>query len=71
MMCDLACDEIAERIRAASGAPERADLSSRGKGEGGKKSQDGSKRCQDGEAEGMLLLCDVIARVNTRTSRLQ
>ena len=37
MTCDLACDEIAE------GAADRADLSPRGNGEGGKKSQDGSK----------------------------
>ena len=43
MTCDLACDEIAEHIRAASGAAERADLSPRGNGESGKKSQDGSK----------------------------
>ena len=41
--CDLACDEMAEHIRAASGAAERADLSPRDNGEGGEKSQDGSK----------------------------
>ena len=43
MMCDLACDEIAEHIRAAPGVVERTDLSPRDKGEGGKKSQDGGK----------------------------
>ena len=43
MTCDLACDEIAEHIRAASGPAERADLSPPDNGEGGKKSQDGSK----------------------------
>ena len=36
-------DETAEHIRAASGVAERADLSLRGKGEGGKMSQDGGK----------------------------
>ena len=39
MMCDLACDETAEHIRAA----ERADLSPRGKGEESGRRQ----RCQD------------------------
>ena len=64
MMCNLVCDETIELIkagqtRAVSGVVERTDLSPRGKGEGGKKSQDGVQRCQDGEAEEMLLLCDV------------
>ena len=36
MMCDLACSEIAEHIRAASGVVERTDLSPRGRSEGGK-----------------------------------
>ena len=44
-MCNLACDETTEltkagQTRAVSGVVERADLSPRGKGEGGKKSQD-------------------------------
>ena len=39
MMCDLACDEIAEHTRAAS----EVVWSVRGNGEGGKKSQDGTK----------------------------
>ena len=43
MMCDLACDETAEHIRAASGGAEHADLSPRGNGEGGKTSQDRGK----------------------------
>ena len=48
MMCDLARDEITELIKAGqtsavSGVAERADLSPRGKGGGGKKSQDKSK----------------------------
>ena len=47
-MCNLACDETAELVkagqtRAVSGVVERADLSPRGKGGGGKKSQDKSK----------------------------
>ena len=47
-MCNLACDETTELIkagqtRAVSGVVERADLSPRGKGEGGKKSQDEGK----------------------------
>ena len=50
MMCDLACDEIAEQIRAASGVVERTDLSPRGRGEGGKMSQDRGKG---------VMLCDV------------
>ena len=43
MMCDLACDEIAEHFRAVSEVVECTDLSPRGNAEGGKKSQDGSK----------------------------
>ena len=43
MMCDLACDETSQHIRAVSGVAERADLSTRGKGGGGNKSQDRSK----------------------------
>ena len=44
----LACDETTEltkagQTRAVSGVVERADLSPRGKGEGGKKSQDGGE----------------------------
>ena len=51
MMCDLACDKITEHIRAGptravSGVAERADLSPRGKGGGGKKSQDKGKGVQ-------------------------
>ena len=47
-MRNLACDETTEltkagRTRAVSGVVERTDLSPRGKGEGGKKSQDGGK----------------------------
>ena len=45
---NLACDETTELIkagqtRAVSGVVERVDLSPRGKGEGGEKSQDGGK----------------------------
>ena len=58
MMCDLACDEITEHIRGVSGVVERADLPPRGKGEGGKKSQDKSKGVKT-ETAGKLLLCDV------------
>ena len=47
-MCNLACDETTEhtkagQTRAVFGVVERADLSPRGKGEGGKRSQDGGK----------------------------
>ena len=47
-MCNLACDETTELIkagqtRAVSVVVERADLSPRGKGEGGKRSQGGGK----------------------------
>ena len=47
-VCNLACDETTEltkagQTRAVSGVVERTDLSPRGKGEGGKKSQDGCK----------------------------
>ena len=58
MMCDLARDEITEHVRAVPGVAERADLSPRGKGGGGKKSQDESKGVKT-ETEGMLLLRDV------------
>ena len=43
MMCDLACDEMAKHGRAASDVVERTDLSPRGRGEGGKMSQDRGK----------------------------
>ena len=48
MMCDLACEKITKHIRAGQtravpGAAERADLSPRGKGGDGKKSQDKGK----------------------------
>ena len=42
-MCDLACDEIAKHIRAASEVVECTDLSPRGRSEGGKMSQDRGK----------------------------
>ena len=47
-MCNLARDETTKLIkagqtRAVSEVVERTDLSPRGKGEGGKKSQDGAK----------------------------
>ena len=42
-MCDLACDEVAKHIRAESEVMERTDLSPRGRGEGGKMSQDRGK----------------------------
>ena len=47
-MCNLVCDETTELIKAGqtrgeSGVVERADLSPRGKGKGGKKSQDEGK----------------------------
>ena len=58
MTCDLACGEIAEHIRAASGAAGartcRHVAMAKAAEEPGRK-----QRCQDGEAEGMLLLCDV------------
>ena len=52
MMCDLACGKITEHIRAGQtravfGVAERADLSPRGEGGGGKKGQDKRQRCQE------------------------
>ena len=43
MMCDLACDEIAEHMRAASEVVERTNLSPHGRSEGSKMCQDRGK----------------------------
>ena len=60
--CSLACDETSElnkagQTRAVSGVVERADMSPRGKGECGKKSQDGGKGVKTAKPR-ELLLCD-------------
>ena len=70
-MCNFACDETTELIKAGqtkevSGVVERAGLSPRGKGEGGKKSQDEGNR-----RHASVVRRPVIARVNTRTTQLQ